>query len=88
MGDEETRDQTLQVFGEHSAINLQLSFTQSHKYLSSSFFFKDRDSLGSVREDAPNPHETGGLREFRGLVWCGGVGRSSWRRGTGRWYGT
>jgi len=24
--------------------------------------------LGSVREDAPNPQETGGPRRFRGLV--------------------
>ena len=28
--------------------------------------------LGSVREDAPNPQETGGPREFRGLVEWGG----------------
>jgi len=29
--------------------------------------------LGSVRADAPNPQETGGPREFRGMV--GWVGR-------------
>jgi hypothetical protein len=32
--------------------------------------------LGSVREDVPNPQETGGSREFRGLLgWrvCGGA---------------
>ena len=30
--------------------------------------------LGSVREDAPNPEETGGPTEFRGLVgWGSGV---------------
>jgi hypothetical protein len=36
--------------------------------------------LGSVREDSPNPQETGGPREFRGLVGSV-VGTSSWRRG-------
>jgi len=34
-------------------------------------------SLGSIKEDAPNPQETGGPREFRGLVV---VGTSSWRQ--------
>jgi hypothetical protein len=35
--------------------------------------------LCSFREDAPNPQETGGPREFRSQVeW--GVGRSTWRR--------
>ena len=30
--------------------------------------------LGSVREDVPNPQETGGSRKFRGLVvWGCGV---------------
>jgi hypothetical protein len=31
--------------------------------------------LGSVREDAPNPQETGGPREFRGLGFemCGDI---------------
>ena len=29
--------------------------------------------LHSVREDAPNPQETGGLREFRGLGGRGGI---------------
>jgi hypothetical protein len=32
--------------------------------------------VGSVREDAPNPQETGGPREFRGLVGCGVLGVS------------
>jgi hypothetical protein len=36
--------------------------------------------LGSVREDAPNPEETGGPTEFRGLVGSE-VGTSSWRQG-------
>jgi len=33
--------------------------------------------LDSVREDAPNPQETGGPREWGSLV--GWVGTSSWR---------
>ena len=41
--------------------------------------------MGSVREDAPNPQETGGAREFRGLIgWGWGVGTSSWSQGWGR----
>jgi hypothetical protein len=40
--------------------------------------------LGSVREDAPNPQETGGPKEFRGLMqWGWGVETSSWRQGAG-----
>jgi hypothetical protein len=46
--------------------------------------------LGSSREDAPNPQETGDPREFRGLVSCGqwGVGTSygdmeKWVQGEG-----
>ena len=27
--------------------------------------------MGSIREDAPNPQETGGPREFSDLVECG-----------------
>ena len=42
--------------------------------------------LDSVREDVPNPKETGGLREWGGLVECvWGVsvrmGTSSWKQG-------
>jgi hypothetical protein len=38
--------------------------------------------LGFVREDAPNPQETGGCREFRRLVgWQGKGGKSSWTQG-------
>ena len=38
--------------------------------------------LGLLREDAPNPQETGGPREFRGLLGCGWeVGTSLWRQG-------
>jgi hypothetical protein len=37
--------------------------------------------LCSIRDDAPNPQETGGPRQFRGgCVWRGG-GASLWRRG-------
>jgi hypothetical protein len=36
--------------------------------------------MGSVREDAPNPQETGGPREWGGSV---EVGISSWRLGGG-----
>jgi hypothetical protein len=44
--------------------------------------------MGSVREDAPNPQETGGPREFRGLVWWEwGLRTFSWRQGMGRKYG-
>ena len=28
--------------------------------------------LGLVREDAPNPQETGSQRQSLGYVWCGG----------------
>ena len=39
--------------------------------------------MSSVREDIPNPQETGGPREFRGVVgWGLGVGTSSWRQGS------
>jgi hypothetical protein len=46
---------------------------------------KRQDSFGlldlcSFRDDAPNPQEIGGPREFRGQVGCG-VGASMWRRG-------
>lgn len=38
--------------------------------------------LGSVREDALNPQDTGGPREFRGLMGQGlGAGKFSWRQG-------
>ena len=38
--------------------------------------------LCSFRDDAPNPQETGGPREFRGQVgWE--VGTSTWRQGDG-----
>jgi hypothetical protein len=41
--------------------------------------------LGSVREDAPNPQETGDPRVFKGLMgWE--VDISSWRQGVGRRY--
>jgi hypothetical protein len=44
--------------------------------------------LGLIREDAPNSQETGGPREFRGLVeCCVGVGTSSWRQGVEKTYG-
>ena len=35
--------------------------------------------LGSVREDAPSPQESGGTREFRGLLgWGSGVREEVW----------
>jgi hypothetical protein len=37
----------------------------------------------TAREDAPNPQETGGPREFRGLVVVVGVRISLWRQGSG-----
>ena len=40
--------------------------------------------VGSVREDAPNPQETGGSREFRGLV-ASGVGGGDILEETGGW---
>ena len=44
--------------------------------------------LGSVREDVPNPQETGGSREFRGLVgWVVGGGDILVEMGLGRRYG-
>jgi hypothetical protein len=47
-----------------------------------------KPGLGLVREDAPNPQEIGGTREFRSLVGKGwGVGIYSWRQGSGRWGG-
>ena len=42
--------------------------------------------LGPVREDAPNSQETGGPREWRGLVGGGGW-PSSWRQRVRRKYG-
>jgi hypothetical protein len=36
--------------------------------------------LCSFRDDAPNPQETGGLREFRDQVGCE-LGTSIWRQG-------
>jgi hypothetical protein len=42
--------------------------------------------LCSFRDDAPNPQETGGPREFRGQVACA-VGTSTWRQGMGWRYG-
>jgi hypothetical protein len=47
--------------------------------------------MGSVREDAPNPQETGDPREFRDLVgWVVGGGDIlvetwGWGRGIGMW---
>jgi hypothetical protein len=38
--------------------------------------------LGLVREDVPNPQETGGPRDFRGLVGWGWVVGRNYRR----WY--
>jgi hypothetical protein len=40
----------------------------------------------SIRDDAPNPQETGGPREFRGQVgsgWGRTCGDSGWRGGIG-----
>ena len=42
--------------------------------------------LHSVREDAPNPHETGGPRKWRGLM-GGGLGRYILLEKVGRRYG-
>jgi hypothetical protein len=40
--------------------------------------------LGSVREDEPNPQDSGGPREFRGLVgWVVGVGNTLVETGDG-----
>jgi hypothetical protein len=45
-------------------------------------YSRELAGLGSIREDASNPQETGSLREFRGLVgW--GWGHSHENRGRG-----
>jgi hypothetical protein len=42
--------------------------------------------LGSVKEHAPKPQETGDPREWGGLVgWGLGVGTSQWRQGGEAW---
>jgi hypothetical protein len=47
-----------------------------------------QQGLGSVREDAPNPQETGHPREFRDWVgWEMGGRTSLWRQGAGMRYG-
>jgi hypothetical protein len=49
--------------------------------------YRGLPGLGSDREDSLNPQETGGPREFRGLVgWVMGI--FLWRQGVGRKYGT
>ena len=42
--------------------------------------------MGLYKEDAPKPQETGGTREFRGLVESGGE-HPYGDRGTGKRYG-
>jgi hypothetical protein len=47
-------------------------------------FRRGLQGLGLVRDDAPNSQETGGPRDFRGLMW---VGVGGGNRGVGRSYG-
>ena len=56
----------------------EMSQTLDHQHI----YSRGLLCLCSVREDAPNPQETGGPRKFRGLVvW--GVGTTSQRQGCG-----
>ena len=96
---EEAEEERDPVAGPAVTINLDLcprSLTLDHQsgniYLliwgSQNIYSRGLWGLGSVREDAPNPQETGVPREFRGLVGGGGAwghphGTRGWEGGMG-----